>query len=187
MNQIQNFPTQSVEAFGKAYFNHLSSVLAAVDLDAVQAMIEVFLEARDEGQKIYFIGNGGSASTASHFANDLGIGTRQSKKPFKAICLADNNSILTAVGNDYGYDQIFSKQISASGNSSNLVNAVKVAKEMQMTNVAITSFGGGAISKIADVIVNIPANMGEYGPAEDGHLILNHMICAFLSRTLGLE
>ena len=197
MNQVEKFPIESVEAFGLAYFNHLNSVLKNIDMQMVTDMVDALLAARERGSKIYFIGNGGSASTAGHFANDLSVGTRQNEKPFKAISLSDNVSILTALGNDIGYEHVFSRQIellgdaddvvvaiSASGNSPNLVNGIEAAKRLKMQTVAFTSFDGGAISTSAEICVHVPAGKGEYGPAEDGHLILNHLICAFLMRSL---
>src|SRR6185369_2467294 len=112
------------------------------DSGAIAKFIEILLQARERHARIYFIGNGGSAATASHFANDIAIGTRSWAKPFRAISLTDNVAILTAIGNDYGYTEIFVAQlkavmepndvvvaISASGNSPNIIEAVRYANE----------------------------------------------------------
>jgi D-sedoheptulose 7-phosphate isomerase len=111
----------------------LKKTLERISLIQVDEFIKVLLLARERESIVYFIGNGGSASTASHFANDISIGTREFDKPFRTISLCDNQSIITAIANDYGYEMIFSRQlevllkgndvvvaISASGYSPNL-------------------------------------------------------------------
>ena len=147
------------------------------------------------GASIFFAGNGGSASTASHFANDLAIGTNDYNTPFKAISLSDNNAILTALGNDFGYDEVFSRQIqvlgkkgdlivciSASGNSPNLIKAFTSAKLIGVKTIAITAFDGGKMKKIADEGIHVPTEQKEYGPAEDAHMVLDHLVSGYLMR-----
>ena len=144
---------------------------------------------------MFFIGNGGSAATASHFANDISIGTNDYDEPFKALSLTDNVSIITAIGNDYGYEDIFVKQlqvlgraddvvvgISASGNSPNLIKAFEYAKKVGIKTVAITAFDGGKLKTIADEGIHVPTDTKEYGPAEDAHMILDHLVSAYLMR-----
>ena len=94
-----------------AYFKHLTQILSELDLSSIEKFIGLLLSARKEGKNVYFIGNGGSAATASHFANDLAIGTRSKKLPFKVMSLTDNSSVITAIGNDYGYEQVFVEQL----------------------------------------------------------------------------
>jgi D-sedoheptulose 7-phosphate isomerase len=150
-------------------------------------------DARDHGRNVFFIGNGGSASTAGHFANDLSMGTRSWTKPLRATSLCDNVSIITALGNDFSYAEIFVRQlqihmrrgdvvvaISASGNSPNVVRAIEFANSNQGISVGITGFDGGQLAKLARIVVHVPTNAGEYGPAEDVHLILDHLVTAFL-------
>ena len=158
------------------------------------------LKARSRSSTIFFIGNGGSAATASHFANDLAFGTNDYKNPFKVMSITDNVPVMTAIGNDYGYDEIFIRQlkvyskkndvlvgISASGNSENLINSFMYASSIGMETVGITGFDGGKLKKIANISVHFPTNQKEYGPAEDMHMILDHLIGAYLMRYIKLE
>ncbi len=146
---------------------------------------------------IFFIGNGGSAATASHFANDLAYGTNDYDQPFRAISLTDNVPVLTALGNDFGYEDIFLRQlqvlakkgdvlvgISASGNSANLVKAFDYALSVDIKTVAITAFDGGKIKALADEGIHVPTEPQEYGPAEDAHMVLDHLVSAYLMRLI---
>lgn len=130
MNNIDRFYTADSLAFSAAYLDYLQSVLRRLDVREIGRCIVALLDARERGATIFFIGNGGSAATASHFANDLAVGTESYEKPFRAVSLTDNVPVLTALGNDFGYEQIFVRQlrvlgrrgdvlvgISASGNS----------------------------------------------------------------------
>ena len=143
----------------------------------------------------FFIGNGGSTATASHFANDIAIGTNSYDKPFRSVSLTDSNAIITAVGNDFGFKEIFVRQlrvlgragdvvvaISASGNSPNLIRAFDYAKSIGIKTVAITAFDGGKIKQMADEGVHVPTAPKEYGPAEDAHMVLDHLVGAYLMR-----
>jgi len=200
VNNLDKFFKSDVEFYSKKYFSYLSRIFRKLDLNEINQFVETLLEARDNNSSIFFIGNGGSAATASHFANDISIGTNQSSRPFKAFSLTDNIPIITAVGNDYGYDSIFSKQlqvyskngdvlvaISASGNSKNLLSAFEYAKKNRLKTVAITAFDGGQLRKLADQCIHVPTETGEYGPAEDVHMILDHLISSYLMRLLKNE
>jgi D-sedoheptulose 7-phosphate isomerase len=195
MNNLDRIFTNNPVVFAKSYLDYLNEVLRRIDCESIGRFIQVLLDARERGVHIYFIGNGGSAATASHFANDLGIGTNSYEKPFRAVSLTDNQAIITAIGNDFGYDQIFIRQlrvlgnsgdvvvgISASGNSPNLIGAFEYAKSVGMTTIAITAFDGGKMKQIADDGIHIPTGEKEYGPAEDSHMILDHLIGAYLVR-----
>ena len=195
MNNLDRIFTKDPVAFAKAYLGYLTSVLKNIDAREVGQFIETLLDARERGATIYFIGNGGSAATASHFANDIMIGTNSYDKPFRAVSLTDSNSIITAVGNDFGYEEIFVRQlkvlgragdvvvaISASGNSPNLIRAFDYAKSIGIKTVAITAFDGGKIKQIADEGVHVPTTPKEYGPAEDAHMVLDHLVGAYLMR-----
>ena len=113
MNKLDKIflKNSKIKQFTKSYIDYLNSVLNNISLDEVEKFIDILLSARERGSSIFFIGNGGSASTASHFANDLSIGTRMQERPFRTISLCDNQSVITAIGNDYGYENIFSKQL----------------------------------------------------------------------------
>lgn len=195
MNNIDRFFTPDPSAFAGAYLDYLQSVLKRVDTAEIGRFIETLLDARARGATIFFIGNGGSAATASHFANDLSVGTNDYDRPFRAISLTDNVPIITAIGNDFGYEEIFARQlrilsrkgdvlvgISASGNSPNLIKAFDYALSVGIRTVAITAFDGGKMKSLADEGIHVPTGPKEYGPAEDAHMVLDHLVGAYLMR-----
>jgi len=197
MNTIDRLFTTDPAEFAGAYINYVQSVLECIDRTEIGRFIRTLLEARDRGATVFFIGNGGSAATASHFANDLAIGTNEYERPFRAISLSDNVAILTAVGNDFGYDEVFVRQlrihartgdvlvgISVSGNSSNLVKAFEFTLSVGIKTVAITGTDGGKMKAMADEGIHVPTEAKDYGPAEDAHLILNHLAGAYLMRSV---
>jgi D-sedoheptulose 7-phosphate isomerase len=186
--------------YAHEYLQYLGKVLEAVDRDEITKFIDIVLEARLRNAAIIFIGNGGSAATASHFSNDLAIGTRCEGRPFRAISLTDNNAVMTAIANDDGYEEVFLQQlktvmldgdvvvaISASGNSPNLLNAIQYANDAGATTIGLTAFDGGALKKLAKHSVHIPTETGEYGPAEDAHIILDHLVSSYLMRHVKVE
>jgi len=185
----------STKTFSKNYIQYVCDVIQSISLDEIQGFIEVLLKARNEGSCIYFIGNGGSAATASHFVTDIAIGTNSKNKPFRALSLCDNQAVITAIANDSGYKEVFSQQlevllkkgdvvvaISASGNSENILRAMSVAKQKHATTVGLTGFDGGKLREFADITVHVPTGDKEYGPAEDAHMVLDHLVSAYLMR-----
>ena len=195
MNNLDRIFTPDPVSFADAYLGYLTEVLKTIDRKEIGKFAETLLDAREREATVFFIGNGGSAATASHFANDIAVGTNSYIKPFRAISLTDNQAIITAIGNDFGFDEIFSRQlqllgkqgdvvvaISASGNSKNLLKAFEYAKENEIKTVAITGFSGGAMKEMADEGIHVPTGPKEYGPAEDAHMILDHLIGNYLLR-----
>ena len=197
MNNIDQIYSESlsINDYSKSYIDYLSSVLNNISLTDIEKFVEVLLEARERESSIFFIGNGGSAATASHFANDIAIGTRTYEKPFRAISLCDNQAVITAIANDDGYEKIFSQQlqvllkkqdvvvaISASGNSPNLIQAIDTSKKMGAITVGISAFDGGKMKEMVDVSLHVPTEKGEYGPAEDAHMVLDHLVSNYLMR-----
>jgi D-sedoheptulose 7-phosphate isomerase len=195
MNNLDRIYNRDPVVFAKAYFDYLIEVIKKIDTNAVGQFIETILDARSREANIYFIGNGGSAATASHFANDIAIGTNSYAKPFRAVSLTDNQAVITAIANDFGYEDIFLRQlqvlgrkgdvlvaISASGNSPNLVKTMEYAQTVGIKTVAITAFDGGKMKKIADEGIHVITEAKEYGPAEDSHMILDHLVGAYLIR-----
>ena len=197
MNKLDQIYSESlsINDYSKSYINYLTSVLNSISLADIKKFVEVLLEARERDSSIFFIGNGGSAATASHFANDIAIGIRTYEKPFRAISLCDNQAVITAIANDDGYEEIFSQQlqvllkkqdvvvaISASGNSPNLLDAIDTAKEMSAITVGISAFDGGKMKEMVDVSLHVPTEKGEYGPAEDAHMVLDHLVSNYLMR-----
>lgn len=179
-------------AYAQRYFAYSAQVLAKIDpaeLDRLDIELE---DARQSGATIFVAGNGGSAATAITIANDLGFDILKksgTNKPFRFLSLADNSSVITAIANDCGYDQVFLSQlrihfrpgdrllgISCSGNSANILAAAEYVKSNGGRVLAFTAFGGGKLRAFADVAVHVPTEPGEYGPAEDAHLIINHVL-----------
>ncbi len=197
MNNLDRIFTEDIEVFSQRYFDYLKQVLDGIDPAAVKQFIETLLNARERGATVFFIGNGGSAATASHFANDLSIGTNSYEIPFRVLSLTDNVPVMTALGNDFGYDEIFVRQlmvlakegdvlvaISASGNSSNLLKSFEYADSAGIHTVAITAFDGGKMRGMAKESLHVPTDPKEYGPAEDAHMIIDHLVGAYLMRAI---
>ena len=182
----------SPKNFSKNYFDYLKVLIDKLSIENVSKFIELILETRENNKTIFFIGNGGSASTASHFVNDISLGSRQFEKPFRAISLCDNQAVITAIGNDDGYENIFLQQlqtqakagdvlvaISASGNSPNIIKAINWAKDNDLTTVGLSAFDGGMLAKISNLNIHVPTKIGEYGPAEDLHMVICGLVGSF--------
>lgn len=197
INNLDRIFTKNASTFAREYFGYLKEVLNGIDPAAVARFIETLLSARSRGATVFFIGNGGSAATASHFANDLSIGANDYYKPFRAISLTDNLPVISAIGNDFGYEEIFVRQlrvlgragdvlvgISASGNSMNVIRAFEFAATAGIRTVGLTAFDGGKLLQIADEAVHVPTEPREYGPAEDAHMILDHLVGAYVMRAI---
>jgi D-sedoheptulose 7-phosphate isomerase len=196
MNNVEKAFSESgsCASYARGYLGYLASLFSRVDLDAVSRFADLLEEARLAGNGIFFMGNGGSAATSSHFANDLGKGARvEGKVPFRAISLADNVSLITALANDEGYERVFVAQlesllregdvavgISASGNSPNIVRALEYANARGARTVAVTGFDGGRMRAVAGLSVHLETPKGEYGPVEDFHMILDHLVTSYL-------
>jgi D-sedoheptulose 7-phosphate isomerase len=193
MNKLRALYEEAPRAlpFAQGYLQYLSEIFLRLDGEAIASFIDAMDQARQRGAQIFFMGNGGSASTASHFVLDLAIGC-QGAKPFRALSLTDNLAVMSAIGNDLGYDEIFVCQlqtylhpgdvvvaISASGNSPNVVKALEYAKERGAVTIALTGFDGGKLKQVAQIAVHVPTNKGEYGPVEDIHLIMDHLVSSF--------
>lgn len=182
--------------YAQYYLRRLLSIIEQLNIDSVVRVIEVFAEARDRGSTIFFMGNGGSASTSDHFANDLNVcSSPEGKVPFRSLSLSSNVAYLTCLGNDFGYQEIYVRQlrnlmspsdvvvgISASGNSPNVVRALHYAARNQGIPIAIVGFDGGEMKDIATHVIHVKSQKGEYGPVEDIHMILDHLMSTCLAR-----
>lgn len=197
MNTLDRIYSKDIEVFSRNYINYIKEVLDHIDTKEIRRFVERLFDARDRNAMIFFIGNGGSAATASHFANDLAFGTNDYEKPFRVMSLTDNVPVITAIGNDFGYEEIFVRQlriygkpgdvvvgISASGNSENLIKSFEYATTAGIHTVAITGFNGGRMKVIADEVIHIFTELKEYGPAEDVHMVLDHLIGSYLMRAV---
>jgi D-sedoheptulose 7-phosphate isomerase len=172
----------------RAYLNDVKQVLDRMPVETVNRIYEAILRAYEEDRQVFIIGNGGSAANASHFACDLGKGTvYPGRRRFRVISIADNTPVSTAYANDLSYDQIFSEPIrtlarkgdlvvalSGSGNSPNVLEGVKAAKEVGAKSIALTGYQGGKIKDLADETLIVPSTSMQH--IEDCHLILAHVI-----------
>ncbi len=184
--------SQSAGTFAKGYFNYLKQVLDSIAPASIDKLVEEFENARATGNTIFVAGNGGSATTATSMANDIGfdiIKKTGTDKPFRVFALTDNTSVITAIANDVGYENVFLNQlkihyrqgdkllvISASGNSPNVIAAAEWVKEQGGCVISFVGFTGGKLKEISDVVVHVKSETGEYGPVEDAHLVLNHVL-----------
>jgi len=173
------------------YFSKVGELLPIRD-ESVDDLVEALFATIETGNTIWVIGNGGSASTADHFEVDLSfVRNFEDKQTIKAASLCSNSSVITAIGNDIGFEYIFSHQlmrraspgdvcfaISASGISPNLVKAFEYCTENSITKLAILGFDGGALLKMSDSHLLIPTEKGLYGPVEDIHLSICHLIAS---------
>ena len=179
--------------FLKNYISRLKSLLDNIDYNVIENIVRAIEQTIENKSKIYIIGNGGSAATASHMANDLGAGLRRRDIiNFDITSLADNIPISTAIANDIGYDNIFYMQlkgllrpkdviiaISCSGNSPNIIKTVDYAKLIGSKIIGITGFDGGQLKKMSNINFHVDAPKGEYGLVEDVHMILDHLIYSY--------
>jgi len=177
----------------KKYFESMKEVIDRFPIDDFINLIGIIEEVRDSGRTLFICGNGGSWATAAHMVNDFSKNTRQSgMKRLRVIGLGDNIPLLTAYANDEGYDRIFAEPlkslmkpgdvllaISGSGNSSNVLRAIEVAKDSGGQTFGLTGFQGGQMEKLVDQCLVIPSNSMEM--IEDFHMIVDHIIATILT------
>jgi D-sedoheptulose 7-phosphate isomerase len=187
---------QSSDEALRSYFERLRSLLADVPRTQVATVVDVLLKARVDGRRVYVAGNGGSAATATHLVCDLQkSATIPGEAPIRAIALVNNAALMTAWANDCTYEQVFSGQISAlvehddivivisaSGNSPNIVAALRAAATRHAYTIAFVGFDGGLAGQLADLAVHIPCH--DYGLVEDVHAALGHAITAAIREVL---
>lgn len=170
------------------YISTLHKTIDQLPQELIVEVINILQKARMQRNQVFIMGNGGSASTASHFVCDLAKNTRHAGLPhYRAIGLTDNMAIFSAYANDEGYENVFAKQlvnliqpgdviigVSASGNSQNVLNAIQEAKLLATTTIAFTGFDGGRLAQMVDINIHVKSNIIEH--VEDIHLMLEHMI-----------
>jgi len=181
------------------YLALLQQSMEQLPKETIVRVIELLHSARLSGRQVFIMGNGGSASTATHFVCDLSKNTRHNAWPhFKAIGLSDNMAVFSAYANDEGYENVFSQQlanlvmpediviaISASGNSKNVLNGIMFAKDQNAITVGFTGFDGGQLASLVDININVNSNIIEH--VEDVHLILEHIIVKSLREKVPSE
>jgi D-sedoheptulose 7-phosphate isomerase len=178
-----------------AYITLQKRALESISIEKLSEAVLLFKEALDNEKNIFVFGNGGSAANASHFVTDLGKGSSdKTYKRFRCQSLNDNTSWMTAIGNDYSYDDVFVRQLmnlakegdliltmSVSGNSPNLIRAVEWAKIHGVRSIALVGAKEGRLAEIADLAVVVQDT--HYGRVEDAHMGICHMIAyAFMEQ-----
>ncbi len=188
-----------LDSYIRSYLDDLKWTVDQLDPSVLAAIVDVFLRARAEGRQILIVGNGGSASAASHMACDLGKSAIDDTSPhaarFRTLSLADNVALMTAIANDLSFEEVFREQlkivmrngdvvvfISASGNSPNLLRAHEYARTRGGTTIALLGFGGGKLAALVDHALVVSSR--NYGISEDFHLTVMHILTQHLRRAL---
>lgn len=184
----------------KTYLEHEIDTLKALDVNEINAALNLLLETFENGNTVFVFGNGGSSATASHFQNDFNKGVSEhTEKKFNFLCLNDNVATVMAVANDIGFEEVFRFQlighmrpgdvvmaISGSGNSKNVLNAVEYAKSQGAKVIGLTGFGGGKLKELSDVSLHVPVNSMQI--TEDIHMVFDHLMMSIFYRSLaGIE
>jgi D-sedoheptulose 7-phosphate isomerase len=183
-------------AFAAGYLRNVGATITALSAETVAAALDELRQAHERDAQVFLAGNGGSAATASHMANDFTWGLVQGgRRPLRAIALTDNVPTITAIANDSSYENVFSGQLDAlgrpgdlllaitgSGNSPNIVRAVNTARRLRMRTVALLGRGGGKVRGMVHVAVVVASD--DYGPIEDVHMIFDHLATAYLRAQL---
>ena len=178
------------------YLKRLEGAVQALPRERMNELGETLFRAYRNNKQVFLLGNGGSSSTSSHMAADLAKNTiGPNMKRFRIMSLNDNPAIITALANDLGYENVFSEQltnlvqagdllivVSASGNSPNVLKAMRYARTRSAEVVGLLGFDGGEAAELADLALIVPSN--HYGVVEDVHLIINHILVDYFKARL---
>jgi len=183
---------KDITSFSKKYFTRINEIISNINFKEIKKIENEFMDLHKKNSTLFVFGNGGGAATAMTMANDLGFDIQKKtkiKRTFKIISLNDNSSVVTAIANDVGYEEIFLNQLkihfkkndkilifSASGNSENLIKAAKWVRKKGGRVISILGFDGGRLKKISNCYCHIKTEKGEYGPVEDLQLMVNHIL-----------
>lgn len=182
----------SVIGYWDYYTSTIHQALTSIDKQALQETFDTLFHAYHQGNKIFVCGNGGSAAIAEHFVCDHMKGVKSDTDLLpKLISLSSNIPLITALANDCGYENIFSKQleysasagdvliaISSSGNSPNITSAIKKARSLDMRTISLVGFNGGTAKHISEICLHV--NVDNYGICEDVHQNIMHIIAQFM-------
>lgn len=191
-----NQKTLDIETFANQYIDDLTSLLEGFHIDKFEKIVDMILDAYDKENMIFTMGNGGSGSTASHFACDINKGCCiDLDKKFKMICLNDNMPTMLALSNDMSYASVFEEQIknffkegdlvigiSGSGNSENVLRAIEYGSKNGGKTIGLSGFSGGKLSQLVDV--SYVAESDDMQKIEDIHMIIVHMIMQAVHKAL---
>lgn len=177
------------------FSSHITTIektLQAIHSDIKKAAFSLS-ECISIGGKILFCGNGGSAADAQHFAAELSGRYKRERIPLAGIAISTDTSALTAIGNDYGYEYVFSRQvqalanpldtlfaISTSGNSTNIINALKAARSIGCKTIGLSGKDGGAMNELCDINLVIPSN--DTARIQEAHILIIHILCDIIER-----
>jgi D-sedoheptulose 7-phosphate isomerase len=188
MNSIKEIIAASIQT--KQNILHNEALIATIE-EVTQRVTQAF----QNGNKVLFCGNGGSAADAQHLAAEFSGRFYTDRNPLPSEALHCNTSYLTAVANDYGYDVVYSRMVkgigrkgdvlialSTSGNSTNIINALLQAKEMGMTTVSMTGNSGGKMKDMADYLINVPSS--DTPRIQEAHIMIGHILCQLVEENL---
>jgi D-sedoheptulose 7-phosphate isomerase len=199
INPFRRFPAKPASSV-EPYFRKMAQLIPALPYQAIDQIAAAFLEALQEGRRVFVFGNGGSAASASHMACDMnkGLGEQTSARRMKVMALTDNVPVMTALANDYGYEHVFSEQlknfaqerdvalaISGSGDSPNILLALKTARAMGARTAGVAGFQGGAMKSLCDICAVVPSD--DMRMIEDMHHAILHSIFTAMRETLRAE
>ena len=187
-----------MNAWIKKYLQDQKAALDSIPVEAVEKLIRLLQEALKNDRQIFVFGNGGSAANSSHFATDLGKGASDKiGRRFRVLCLNDNVSWMTALANDYAYEDVYVRQLtnyarpgdvvlalSVSGNSPNVVKAVEWATKQGLSTVALVGGKRGRLATLAKEVIVIDSE--HYGRVEDAHMGICHLLCYAFMENPGL-
>ena len=173
----------------------IKQIIATSKIGEIESIVKSILSAHKSGGKVVLFGNGGSAADAQHLACELVGRVALKRQAFPAIALTTNTSTLTALANDYGYETVFSRQvealvnekdivigISTSGNSPNVVRALRVAKMKGAKTIGLTGSNGGKLTEVADLVLTIPSD--SIPRIQEAHITIGHIICEMVEKEL---
>lgn len=178
------------DIYAKEYFSKIAKNFCELEKQSqiILAIAQMWINALSSGNKVIFCGNGGSAADSQHLAAELMGRYKIDRVPLAALSLTVDTSALTAIGNDYGYEKVFSRQlrgigvrgdvlvgISTSGNSKNIIDAFNVASEIGIRTVAFTGLLGGEMKKIANITLNVPSEFTNN--VQEMHIACGHLVC----------
>ncbi len=173
----------------------IKKAIAGSKVDEIDSMVKLIITAYKIGGKVVLFGNGGSAADAQHLAGELVGQFKLKRQALPAIALTTNTSVLTAVANDYGYDAVFSRQvealvnekdvvigISTSGNSPNVIEAIKLAKTKGAKTIGLTGGNGGKLAEVADLALIVPSDSTPR--IQEAHITIGHIVCELVEKEL---
>jgi len=162
-------------------------------IDTIERAATVVVNAIKNGNKVIFCGNGGSAADSQHLAAELIGKFYFSRRSLPAVSLTVNTSIITAIGNDFGFEKVFARQLegigkagdvliglSTSGNSENVMEAFRLAKELGISTLAFTGESGGILRDLADILINVPSS--DTPRIQEAHIMVGHIICELVEK-----